>query len=242
VAAQLIVTCHPTVRDVLTPLVQHLQALLGPRVILHLRRDMACLAPWLVPGPVLGQGQAKVEQGMIAATDVAHEDAHLAVVDLAAVPAPLTLDPDRVRAALREAAGIKGDDAIGFAQLLNDLSDQYRDQRAMIPGSGANEVLDDLALDIDEGGDGLGILAIHVGQQPLEIEMHGVRVGCGLQRLSIGHHELAQTIHHLREDVGGHKTIAQYFLSPLCPRGCHLFASSPWLLDRAYGLEAIDTT
>jgi hypothetical protein len=28
----------------------------------------------------------------------------------------------------------------------------------MIPGSGANEVLDDLSLDIDEGGDGLGIL------------------------------------------------------------------------------------
>jgi hypothetical protein len=72
--------------------------------------------------------------------------------------------------------------------------------------------------------------------------MHGVRVGCGLQRLSIGHHELTQTIHHLREDVGGHETIAQHFLSPLCPCGYHLFASSPWPLDRAYGLEAIDTT
>jgi len=59
------------------------------------------------------------------------------------VPAPLTLDPDRVRAALREAAGIKGDDAIGFAQLLDHLSDQLSDQGPMIPGSGANEVLDD---------------------------------------------------------------------------------------------------
>src|SRR5215813_13228600 len=100
---------------------------------------------------------------MVTATDVAHEDADLTVVDFAAVPAPLALDPDRVRAALREAAGIKGDDAIGFAQLLDDLSDQYRDQRAMIPGHRANEVLDDLSLDIDEGGDGLGILARHVG-------------------------------------------------------------------------------
>jgi hypothetical protein len=105
-----------------------------------------------------------------------------------------------------------------------------------------NEVLDDLSLDIDEGGDGLGIRASHVGQQPLEGEMHGGRVGCGLQRLSIGHHERAQTIHHLREDVGGYETIAQHFRSPLCPRECHLFASSPWLLDRAYELEAIDTT
>ena len=48
---------------------------------------------------------------MVTATDVAHEDADLAVVDLAAVPAPLALDPDRVRAALREATGIEGDDA-----------------------------------------------------------------------------------------------------------------------------------
>src|SRR5262245_51289239 len=147
-----------------------------------------------------------------------------------------------MRAALWEATGIKGDDAIGFAQLLDDLSNQHGDQGPMVPGSGANEVLDDLALDLDEGGDGLGILAMQVGQQPLEVELHGVRAGFSLQRLLIGHHELAQTLHHLREDVGGHKTIAQYFLSPLCPRGCHLFASSPWLLDRAYGLEAIDTT
>src|SRR5215831_17419046 len=112
----------------------------------------------------------------------------------------------------------------------------------MIPGSGANEVLDDLSLDIDEGGDGLGILARHVGQQPLEVEMHGMRVGCGLQRLSIGHHELTQTIHHLREDVGGHETIAKHFLSPLCPCGCHLFASSHCPVATGCCLEAIVMT
>ena len=28
-----------------------------------------------------------------------------------------------------------------------------------------------------------------------------------------------QTIHHLMEDVGGDETIAQDFLSPLCPHG-----------------------
>ena len=63
-------------------------------------------------------------------------------------------------------------------------------------------------------------------QEPLEVEVHGVRVGLGLERLLIGHDELAQTIHHLMEDVGGDETIAQQFLSPLCPHGCHLFASS----------------
>ena len=33
--------------------------------------------------------------------------------------------------------------------------------------------------------------------------------GLGLKRLLIGHDELAQTIHHLMEDVGGDETIAQ---------------------------------
>ena len=46
--------------------------------------------------------------------------------------------------------------------------------------------------------------------------------------LLIGHDELAQTVHHLIEHVGGNDTIAQQFLSPLCPRRCHLFASSHW--------------
>src|SRR5215510_7272648 len=113
----------------------------------------------------------------------------------------------------------------------------------MIPGRRADEVLNDLTLDIDQGRDRLSILAVHVRQQPLEVEMHGVLlVGFGLQRLLIGHHERAETLHHLRENVRGHETIAQQFLSPLCPHGCHLFASSPWPLDRAYRLEAIDTT
>ena len=95
----------------------------------------------------------------------------------------------------------------------------------MIPGRSADEVLDDLSLDIDPRRDGLGILPWQMGEQPLEVEMHGMLIGFGLQSLLIGHDELIQTIYHLREDVGGNKTIAQHFFSPLCPRGCHLFAS-----------------
>src|SRR5215472_10166731 len=96
----------------------------------------------------------------------------------------------------------------------------------MIPGHRAEEVLYDLALDIDEGGDLLRILAWQMRQEPLEVEVHGVRVGLGLECLLIGHDELAQPIHHLMENVGGDETIAPQFLSPLCPHGCHLFASS----------------
>src|SRR5215510_7797937 len=62
------------------------------------------------------------------------------------------------------------------------------------------------------------------------------------QSVLIGHDELAQTLHHLMEDVGGNDTIAQDFLSPLCPHGVHLFASSPWPVNTGCCLEAIVIT
>jgi len=96
----------------------------------------------------------------------------------------------------------------------------------MVPWCNTDKVLQDLSLDIDPGRDCLGILAWQMRQEPLEVEVQGVRVGLGLKRLLIGHDELAQTLHHLMENVGGDKTIAPQFLSPLCPHGCHLFASS----------------
>jgi hypothetical protein len=114
VAPQFIIPCDPAMGNLSPPLVEHLQALRVPRVIPHLRRDMARLTPVYIARPVLGQGQAEVEQGMVVARDVPHEDADLAVVDLPPVATPLALHPDRVRAPLGEATGIKGDDAIGF--------------------------------------------------------------------------------------------------------------------------------
>jgi hypothetical protein len=58
----------------------------------------------------------------------------------------------------------------------------------------------------------------------------------------IGHDELAQPLHHLMEDVGGDETIAQDFLSPLCPHGVHLFASSHWPVDQGCCVEAMVMT
>src|SRR5438128_12089676 len=54
-------------------------------------------------------------------------------------------------------------------------------------------------------------------------------------------HEVAQTVHHEREDVGGNDAVTQQCLSPLCPHRCHLFASSPWHANLGCLLEAIDT-
>ena len=112
----------------------------------------------------------------------------------------------------------------------------------MIPGHRADEVLDDLALNINESGNFLRILPLQMGQEPLEVEVHVAPAGLGLQRVLIGSDELAQTLHHLREDVGGDETIAQDFLSSLCPHLVHLFASSHWPVDPGYCVEAMVIT
>ena len=165
-ATQFIVPCDPAMGHLITPRIEHLHTLLLPRMIAHLCGHVACLAAALVACPLLGQGQAKVEQGMVLAGDIPHEHAHLAGVDLAPVATPLALHAHRMRPPLGKAARIKGDDAIGFAQPLGHFSDQHRDQRAMIPPCCPDEVLQDLSIDIDQGRDLLSILAVHWDSSP----------------------------------------------------------------------------
>ena len=112
----------------------------------------------------------------------------------------------------------------------------------MIPGRGADELLDDQPLDIDQGGDLLGILAVQVGQETSQIEGHMAFAGLGLQRVLIGHHEVVQTVNHGCEHVGGNDAVTQQVRLPLCPRRGHLFASTKWYVDTGCCLEAIDTT
>jgi hypothetical protein len=81
VSAQLIITRDPAVRHLIPLRVEHLHTLLLAGLVPHLRWHVACLASSLVPCPVLGHGQTEVKQRMVLVTDVAHEDAHLAVVD-----------------------------------------------------------------------------------------------------------------------------------------------------------------
>src|SRR5437867_227758 len=88
-----------------------------------------------VPSPRAGTSgsRARHGQGMVVVTDIAHEDTDLAVVDFSPVAAPLPFDAHRMRAAFGEAAGIEGEDAIGFPQPLGHLANQHRHQGAMIP-------------------------------------------------------------------------------------------------------------
>src|SRR5713226_7161645 len=203
---------------------------------------MAGLASWLVSGPLLREGHAEVEHGMLVTRDVSHEDTHLAGVNLAPVATPLALDAHCMCAAFGKAARIEGEDAIGCTPLSDYRSDQHGDQWPMIPEGGAHEVLQDLSLDIDQGGDLLGMLAVHVGQQPLEGEVHMAPAGLGLQSALGRHDKIAQAVHHGGEHVGGNDAVPPSCFLPLCPRWCHLFASSHWHADSGRSLEAIDTT
>jgi hypothetical protein len=82
----------------------------------------------------------------------------------------------------------------------------------------------------------------HTGQQSLEIEVQVVLAGVGLESVLIGYDELTQPVDHLMEHLGGHDTITQQFLSPLCLHGAHLFASSHWPVDTGCCQEAVVIT
>src|SRR5499427_10357396 len=87
----------------------------------------------------------------------------------------------------------------------------------MISGRGADERLEDQALDIDEGGDLLRILAVQVEQEAYQIAMHMAFAGLGLKRVLIGKHEVAQTVHHGCKHVRRNDAVTQQFRLPLCP-------------------------
>jgi hypothetical protein len=112
----------------------------------------------------------------------------------------------------------------------------------MIPERSPNELLQDQTLDIDQGGDLLGILAAQVGQETCQIEVHVALAGLGLKRVLIGHHEVAETVNNGFEHVRRNDAATQQFRLPLCPRRGHLFASTKWHVDPGCCLEAIDTT
>jgi hypothetical protein len=79
----------------------------------------------------------------------------------------------------------------------------------MIPWCRPDEVLDDLALDIDQGRDRLSILAVQVGQETCQIAMHMLLAGLRRQILLIGHDELAQPVQHGTEHVGRNDAVPQ---------------------------------
>jgi hypothetical protein len=115
--------------------------------------------PLLVGGPLLGQVQADVHQGVLGPAGVAQVDADRAVVDLAQPAAPLPLHAHRRRPLLGEGRRVEHQHPVGFAELFTDLAGQFGEQGPVPPGGLAEELLQPLAFLVVQVGDALGVLA-----------------------------------------------------------------------------------
>jgi hypothetical protein len=117
-----------------------------------------------------------------------------------------------MRAALGKAARIKSDDPIGFPQPLHHLTDQHLDQRAMVPGCRPDKLLQDQALDINQGRNLLGVFAVQARQEPCQVEVYIALTSLGLQTVPIGHDEIAEAVHQVVKHLRGHDAIVQQLL------------------------------
>src|SRR6516164_5758184 len=124
--------------------VEHLQRQLVPRAEADRSRHAGLLATTFPLSPLLGQVQADIDQGVLAAGDVAEVDADLAVVDLAQPAAPLPLYAHRFAAFLGEGRRVKNEYRVGLApfrladELLQALAFavvQAMDSMSLLPRS-----------------------------------------------------------------------------------------------------------
>jgi hypothetical protein len=109
---------------------------------------------------------------------------------------------------------------------MHHLTDQHLDQWAMVPWCRPDKLLQDQALDIDQGRNPLSVFAVQMRQEPFEVEVHVALAGLGLKSMLVRHYEVAQTVHHVVKHIGENDAITNQFRLPLCPRWCHLFAST----------------
>jgi len=102
---------------------------------------------------------------MCLSRDEGHEDADLAVVDLAEPAAPLTRHADRLGPLLDERRGVENDHRVGRAEGLADLAGEGVEQRRVVPRYEPDELLQGLPLLVMEGGDRLAGFAFELGQK-----------------------------------------------------------------------------
>src|SRR5262249_32527998 len=168
-AAHLIIAADPGMRQELSVLVEHLQGQFVPGLEAHRFGDAGLGTPLFVLGPLLGQVETDIDQGVLAAADVGEVDADLAVVDLAEAATPLPLHADGGVALLGEGRGVEDEDAVGAAQLLAYLRGQFGQPGMVVPGGLSDEPLEGVAFVIVEVGDRLDVLVLQAGEQSGDI-------------------------------------------------------------------------
>ena len=163
--AHLVVAGDPAVRQVIPALVEHLQGESVAGAELDLLGHARFLAAGAVLRPILGKVRTCIDQCMFLPRHVSHEDADLAIVDLAVAAAPLPRHADTLGPLLGERRGVENEHGIGFAQVLADLTRQAGEQRRMVPRRLADELLQALAFLVVKVGDRLAGLAFEFGRK-----------------------------------------------------------------------------
>src|SRR5262249_24509929 len=135
----------------------------------HLPGHARLLAALAILGPLLGQVEAEVDQGVPLTGAVAEVDADLAALEFAQPAAPLPLHADGLLALLGEGGGGEDPHAARLAEALPDLAGQLGDEGAVVPAGLSDELLQALALAVVKVGDGLSVLALEVGEQAADV-------------------------------------------------------------------------
>ena len=177
---------------------------------------------------------------MLAVRGVGHEDADLAVVDLPQPPEPLPLHADRGPALLGEARGVEDDHPVGGADLAAHLAGQLAQQGPVVPGRGADEVLEAMPLLVMAVGDRLGGLVLQVGDEPGQVGPGVVALLPASQALGERPGEVGEAFEAALEDLGGDLAFVEQLLlaEPVTPvhrpppgglvLAGRLFYSTPW--------------
>ncbi len=235
--AHLVIASDPAVGQDRAMTVEHLQGPLGPPPVPHVLGDPGLRAAFLVVGPFPRQGEPEVHQGVFGVGDLTEEDAHLTVLDLAEPAAPLALHAHRGGALLGEGRGVEDEHGVGLPDRDDNLAGPFADERFVVLIDLTEEPLDDLAVAVVTVGEGLGVLALDVGEQSGEI---GVGMGATLDAGQRGGErpcELLPSGHHAAEQRGRDRTGSEPLLLATLEAGLHRRPPS----IREYPLEGIDT-
>lgn len=152
-----------------SPFVEHFPSQLMPRTQTDISRYTGLRTATFPLGPLLGQLEANIDQGLFAAGNVAEVNADLAVVDVAKPTAPLPLHAHRFAAFLGQGRGVENAYRVGLAPCGSPLTYPFGQQRLIVPLGWAAELWPALAFAVVQVSDGLDVLAAQLGQESLDV-------------------------------------------------------------------------
>ena len=113
-----------------------------------------------------------------------------------------------------ERRGIEDQHAVGFADLLADLPNEFVDHRSVIPWRLSDELLHRLPILIVQVGDGFGVFSFYVGEQTAHVLPNMPLSLAADETVGERRHEGFQTIQHSAGDAFIQNRIVQQFFQP----------------------------